>query len=312
MSSGASGQRPVAATASQSSRARLLVAGRGLPLLGIPTCLNALAIRFLTHLVRFSYLCASLALTSTRTERDEHISSRMVDPPPATATNNSPVRVKNKNAAPVQMSAEQLVTEASVLNGASGGGNGSGTADDGPSPKRQRTDADTKKMGDSTKPAAGDAPIAATSSAADAVASKCQTATLFVGNLHPRIGDAHLTKLFSPYGTLNRVSLVKNGASGQPKGYAFVEFNNVESARMAIRRVDGRVLLQKALAVRPAHEKTGSAANNDDGDKSSDTGVKDKRQVRKEKSEVLSKIEAVKRAIEEKKARAAAGKSFDR
>ena len=261
----------------------------------------------------------------------------MVDPPPATATNNSPVTVKNKNAAPIQMSAEQLVTEASALNGASGGRNGSGTsanasadmsvgaagtgktatpapntANDGPSPKRQRTDADTKKTSDNTKPAAGDAPIAATSSAADAVASKCQTATLFVGNLHPRIGDAHLTKLFSPYGTLNRVSLVKNGASGQPKGYAFIEFNSVESARMAIRRVDGRVLLQKALAVRPAHEKTGSAANNDVGDKSSGTGVKDKRQARKEKSEVLSKIEAVKRAIEEKKARAAAGKSFDR
>ena len=261
----------------------------------------------------------------------------MVDPPPATATNNSPVRVKNKNAAPIQMSAEQLVTEASALNGASGGSNGSGTsanasadisvgaagtgktatpapntANDGPSPKRQRTDADTKKTSDNTKPAAGDAPNAATSSAADAVASKCQTATLFVGNLHPRIGDAHLTKLFSPYGTLNRIALVKNGASGQPKGYAFIEFNSVESARMAIRRVDGRVLLQKALAVRPAHEKTGSAANNDDGDKSSGTGVKDKRQVRKEKSEVLSKIEAVKRAIEEKKARAAAGKSFDR
>ena len=280
-----------------------------------------------------------MAPTRTRTERERaRILSRMVDPPPATATNNSPVRVKNKNAAPIQMSAEQLAIEASALNGASGGGNGSGTSanasadisvgaagtgktatsgpnttvDDGPSPKRQRTDADTKKTSDSTKPTAGDTPITATSSTADAVASKCQTATLFVGNLHPRIGDAHLTKLFSPYGTLNRVSLVKNGASGQPKGYAFIEFNSVESARMAIRRVDGRVLLQKALAVRPAHEKTGSAANNDDGDKSSGTGVKDKRQVRKEKSEVLSKIEAVKRAIEEKKARAAAGKSFDR
>ncbi len=220
----------------------------------------------------------------------EHVSPRMVDPPPATTTSAA------------STSASKPATSAPD------------TADDGPSPKRQRTDADTKKSSDiSNKPvAAGDAPIAATSSAAEAVASKCQTATLFVGNLHPRIGDAHLTKLFSPYGTLNRVSLVKNGASGQPKGYAFVEFNSVESARMAIRRVDGRVLLQKALAVRPAHEKTGSAANNDNGDKSSGTGVNDKRQARKEKSEVLSKIEAVKRAIEEKKARDAAGKSFDR
>mmetsp|Transcript_18543 Transcript_18543/g.53231 ORF Transcript_18543/g.53231 Transcript_18543/m.53231 type:complete len:271 (+) Transcript_18543:208-1020(+) len=268
----------------------------------------------------------------------------MVDPPPpATATNSAVVRVKNKNAAPVQVSAEQLVGEASALNDTlsggssssrSGGGSGEsanaiasasaegtrktatsaspgGADNDGPSPKRQRTDGDAKKTSDDTKPAARDAPNAATSSAAEAVASKCQTATLFVGNLHPRIGDAHLTKLFSPYGTLNRISLVKNGASGQPKGYAFVEFNSVESARMAIRRVDGRVLLHRALAVRPANEKAGPAANDDDRN-SSGIVVKDKRQVRKEKSEVLSKIEAVKRAIEEKKARAAAGKSFDR
>jgi len=278
-----------------------------------------------------------------RSERHTYISATMVDPPPpATATNSAVVRVKNKNAAPVQVSAEQLVGEASALNdslpggssrsGGGGGGSGGiananagvegtrktatsassgGPDNDGPSPKRQRTDADAKKMSDNAKPAARDAPNAATSSAAEAVASKCQTATLFVGNLHPRIGDAHLTKLFSPYGTLNRISLVKNGASGQPKGYAFVEFNSVESARMAIRRVDGRVLLHRALAVRPANEKTGPAAN-DDGDRSSGIDVKDKRQVRKEKSEVLSKIEAVKRAIEEKKARAAAGKSFDR
>ena len=72
------------------------------------------------------------------------------------------------------------------------------------------------------------------------------------------------------------------------------------------------MLLNKMLAVRPAHEKTGTAAGDDDGGDNSGgiKDIKDKRQVRKEKSEVLSKIEAVKRAIEEKKARAAAGKSF--
>ena len=280
----------------------------------------------------------------------ERALDEMVDPTTSTTgpnTSAATIKVKNKNAAPVQVSAEQLVGEASALNNdASGGGGrssgGRASADasrggaegtsrrntaaappgsdgnDGPSPKRQRTDDGTRRMSSSdTKPtpAADESSTAATSSAAEAMASKCQTATLFVGNLHPRIGDAHLTKLFSPYGTLNRVSLVKNGASGQPKGYAFVEFASVESARRAIRRVDGRMLLNKMLAVRPAHEKTGAAAGNanDDGDcNNGSRDIKDKRQVRKEKSEVLSKIEAVKRAIEEKKARAAAGKSFDR
>ena len=31
---------------------------------------------------------------------------------------------------------------------------------------------------------------------------QCDTNTLFVGGLHPRIGDLHLQKLFSPYGRL--------------------------------------------------------------------------------------------------------------
>ena len=267
----------------------------------------------------------------------------MVDPTTTSAA--ATVKVKNKNAASVQASA--LNNGASDGGGRSGGdgtgasgrasagasrGGAEGTCtsrrttapappgsdgNDGPSPKRQRTDDGTQRMSSNdtkARPATSESSTAATSSAAEAMASKCQTATLFVGNLHPRIGDAHLTKLFSPYGTLNRVSLVKNGASGQPKGYAFAEFASVESARMAIRRVDGRMLLNKMLAVRPAHEKTGTAARNEDGGDGSigSKDTKDKRQVRKEKSEVLSKIEAVKRAIEEKKARAAAGRSFDR
>ena len=265
----------------------------------------------------------------------------MVDPTTTSAA--ATVKVKNKNAASVQASA--LNNGASDGGGRSGGdgtgasgrasagasrGGAEGTSrrttapappgsdgNGGPSPKRQRTDDGTQRMSSNdtkARPATSESSTAATSSAAEAMASKCQTATLFVGNLHPRIGDAHLTKLFSPYGTLNRVSLVKNGASGQPKGYAFAEFASVESARMAIRRVDGRMLLNKMLAVRPAHEKTGTAVGNEDGGDGSigSKDTKDKRQVRKEKSEVLSKIEAVKRAIEEKKARAAAGRSFDR
>lgn len=143
------------------------------------------------------------------------------------------------------------------------------------------------------------------------IASKCQTSTLFVGSLHPRITDAHLHKLFQPYGSINRVhicthSLHDERNAGKPKGYAFVEYTTIDSARLAIMKLDGRTLLGRALVVRPAHDKTGgtTGASTDSMDGTAAAGVKgssDPRLLRKEKTEIESKMEAVKRAIEEKK-----------
>lgn len=241
-------------------------------------------------------------------------------------------KVKNKDPSQIQISAEHLVSEAAAIN-TSGARNGRPSRNDVsmPPPKRQRVDdkpndegpgavADTT-AGSAAASAPSDQPAAL--SVSEKVAANCRTATLFVGNLHPRIGDAHLQKLFSPYGTLNRVSIVKHSSGvnmGQPRGYAFVEFASVESARMAIRRVDGRRLLNKTLAVRPAHEKTGASGGASDSEGRGSTSgtagagasTPDPKKARKEKSEVESKIEAVKKAIEEKRSRAAAGKSFDR
>ena len=150
---------------------------------------------------------------------------------------------------------------------------------------------------------------AARVSAADSIASKCQTSTLFVGGLHPRVADAHLQKLFQPYGKVTRVFQVRHkegSLEGQPKGYAFVEFEIADSARAAIRRVDGRSLLGRTLLVRPAHDRTeGSTAEVGSERTDGVSKVGDARSIRREKSEVESKIEAVKRVIAEKRKGAA-------
>lgn len=165
----------------------------------------------------------------------------------------------------------------------------------------------------------------------------CDTATLFVGGLHPRIRDLHLQKLFSPYGTISRIHVVSNtmgvGApassyvGGRPgahrgleppsKGYAFVEYASVSSARMAMSRINGRILLGKNLTVRPARQRkpkvgNGGGFSNDGGGGISASigggGESGTVELRREYGAVQSKIEAVKRAIEEKK-RAAAGRT---
>ena len=151
------------------------------------------------------------------------------------------------------------------------------------------------------------APAAAPANYATAV--KCDTPSLFVGNLHPRISDLHLEKLFKPYGELLRIHIVTGSPptetskpraaqkqppkhfslSQKPRGYAFVEYKTVESAKWAISRLNGRQLLGKSLAVRPSHRKQ------------NESGAKNPTSDRKEYAALESRIEAVKKAIEQKK-----------
>jgi len=168
----------------------------------------------------------------------------------------------------------------------------------------------------------------------------CDKPSLFVGGLHPRIGDLHLQKLFSPYGTIVRIHVATNNPSlningiqnntprnnssksksknfksqipskyvaglQQSKGYAFVEYNSVESARLAIARLNGRTLMGKTLVVKPSRKKRFAGIrgivgeSNSSGKASEDNiGAIEIQEAKREYSAVQSKIEAVKRAIE--------------
>ena len=144
-------------------------------------------------------------------------------------------------------------------------------------------------------------------------AASCDTNSLFVGGLHPRIGDLHLQKLFSPYGEIVRISIVTHNKNDykpnkyatslqQSKGYAFVEYTNIESARLAIARLNGRMLMGRSLAVRPSRRKMADVARSSGGgDSGKGTTQITAEEARREYGAVQSKIEAVKRAIEQKK-----------
>mmetsp|Transcript_4829 Transcript_4829/g.10607 ORF Transcript_4829/g.10607 Transcript_4829/m.10607 type:complete len:274 (-) Transcript_4829:362-1183(-) len=166
--------------------------------------------------------------------------------------------------------------------------------------------------------------------------STCDTPSLFVGGLHPRIADLHLQKLFSPYGEIVRIHIVthsnpndynhnhssnksnahkKSTSSSnkyvpglhQSKGYAFVEYRTVEMARLAISRLDGRPLMGRTLAVRPSrrrlHEGSGGGGGvgGGVGGKAASGKEVSAEEARREYGTVQSKIEAVKRALEQKK-----------
>ena len=97
-----------------------------------------------------------------------------------------------------------------------------------------------------------------------------------------------------------------NGSTTPHKGYAFVEFKNVNAAKLGIEKIDGQSLLGKTLFVRPAHSKSNDVRSNSKYEKAESSSFVSKnsdeyRKVRKEKNDIQNKIEAVKRAIEEKK-----------
>jgi RNA recognition motif-containing protein len=61
---------------------------------------------------------------------------------------------------------------------------------------------------------------------------------LFVGSLPPTTTEASLKDLFSEYGTVRSINLVKDLFSGDCKGFGFLEMEGHE-ARAAIAGLDG-------------------------------------------------------------------------
>jgi RNA recognition motif-containing protein len=136
------------------------------------------------------------------------------------------------------------------------------------------------------------------------VSEVCTTGSLFVGGLHPRVADVHLQKLFQPYGTVQRIFQCRHPGNDQPKGFGFVEYESMESAQLALERLNGRVLLGRTLRVRPAKAKSeASSSSSGQGGILTTAIPTDLRSVQKQTSNIESRIEAVKRAIREKNAK---------
>jgi RNA recognition motif-containing protein len=75
---------------------------------------------------------------------------------------------------------------------------------------------------------------------------------LYVGNLPYETSDTDLQTLFEGVGAVASVSIVRDRATGQPRGFAFVEMSDAEGARRAIAELDRRQLGGRSLTVNEA------------------------------------------------------------
>ncbi|KAK9147428.1 hypothetical protein Scep_006185 [Stephania cephalantha] len=81
---------------------------------------------------------------------------------------------------------------------------------------------------------------------------------LYIGNLDQRITEAALIKMFSPFGKIMSEDFLwhtRGPKRGEPRGYAFIQYNTVEEAQLAKEKMNGRLACGRPLVVHFASEK---------------------------------------------------------
>lgn len=75
---------------------------------------------------------------------------------------------------------------------------------------------------------------------------------IFVSNISFKVRENALRELFSQYGKVERVKIIKDKETQRSKGYGFVEMPNDEEALKAIEGLNGYVHFERPLIVSQA------------------------------------------------------------
>ena len=78
--------------------------------------------------------------------------------------------------------------------------------------------------------------------------------SIYVGNLLYTATEDELQQLFSQFGTVNSVKLIKDRETGRPRGFGFVEME-AANAQSAIEALDGKEYGGRNLRVNEARDR---------------------------------------------------------
>src|SRR5207253_6209977 len=82
---------------------------------------------------------------------------------------------------------------------------------------------------------------------------------IFVGNLDFNTSEEAVRQLFAAYGRVDRVTIVRERDTDQPRGFGFVEMASAEDGIKAIAALNGALLGDRALNVNEARRADQSA-----------------------------------------------------
>jgi RNA recognition motif-containing protein len=75
---------------------------------------------------------------------------------------------------------------------------------------------------------------------------------IYIGNLALSTTEDTLKSLFVEFGDIESVKVIKDGRSGRPKGFGFIEMPNNSEADQAIKALNGNRLDGNHIQVKPA------------------------------------------------------------
>src|ERR1700722_11258225 len=90
---------------------------------------------------------------------------------------------------------------------------------------------------------------------------------IYVGNIARNVTEDQLKQLFSQYGEVSAVKLVKDKFTGEVRGFAFVDMTSAQEGKEAITQCDGMELEGQRLRVNEARprEERGDSRGGDRG-----------------------------------------------
>jgi cold-inducible RNA-binding protein len=88
---------------------------------------------------------------------------------------------------------------------------------------------------------------------------------LYIGNLSYEVTQKDLEELFAQAGTCQSVAVIMDRATGQSRGFGFVEMNSSAEAEKAVQKFNGHDLKGRALKVNEAMERNNNRGENDRG-----------------------------------------------
>lgn len=83
---------------------------------------------------------------------------------------------------------------------------------------------------------------------------------LYVGNLSYKLSEAQLEELFGQFGEVKSAKIIKDQATGQSKGFGFVEMSSNDAGQQAMQELNGKDVEGRKMIVneaRPPQKKSG-------------------------------------------------------